>query len=256
MENLGVRKGLTYPEAGYVPATVERIVAPVPSLEALKTKAAMGIPDAKTRLDTLYPKERALETALITKGMDIEARAREGDLNRGNQLTIAQMIDASREATRAQTLQHQQTVESLQRDKLDQQRKAFGLVAKKVGDQSVIKHSSDINSAWDDYQRAASAKKPDPNLVAAAAEKYNKNIELAEKMVPELAGHFTPLTPEMTEAWGWFGLAEPKPIPTGKFISAPKGGAPKAAVVSTVVAPTTPTLSDIQEEKRRRGLIK
>jgi len=250
--NLGQRKNLTYPEATYTPGEVQRIVAPVPSMEALKTKLAMDIPDAKTRLDTIYPKERTHEAALIKAQGDWKLRESEGEANRLSRESIAQMAADNRAASLAQTQAHQSTMVEMQRERLDQQRKMFGVVTKKMGDANLIKHSTLVNQAWDDYEKAASSKVKDPNRIAAAVDKYNNLIGVAEQSVPELAGSFSKLTPEMVQTWGEWYNNKPGTKVKG-YTSAPKGTAPAA---KQDVPSVIPTLSAIQEEKRRRGLIK
>jgi len=228
------------------------LVRPAPALEAIKSKILTGLTPEEQKT-AAFPKDASLQAALIKAQGDWAVKESEGALNRGSREDIAKTIAGLREDQMAQTKLHQQSIESLQRERLEQQRKVFGLVVKKVGDENLIKHSNLINQAWDDYEKAASSKVKDPNRVAAAVDKYNNLIDVAEQRVPELAGNFSKLTPEMVQTWGEWARSELGTKVKG-FKVAPKGGAPKATTPTPVV--TTPTLSAIQEEKRRRGLIK
>lgn len=237
MENLGARKGLTYPGATYAPASIERIVSPVPSLEALKSKVAMGLPGAE-RKTALFPKEDTLAMTLLKAQGDWALREQEGALNRQSREDIAKENIRLREAQQETTNELRKQSFDLQRERIDHQRKAFGLIAKKAGDATTLKHSADINAAWDDYTRAASAKKKDPALIAAAVEKYNNNIALAEKQVPELVGHFSPLTPEFAQTWGEWWEGKPGTGKVKGYAPAPKGATPKATIAGPVIVGT------------------
>jgi hypothetical protein len=226
MANLGQKKNLTYPEATYTPGEVQRIVAPVPTLSDLKSKlfTSLSTEEQKT---AAFPKDASLQAALIKAQGDWKLRESEGEANRLSREGIAQMAADNRAASLAQTQAHQSTMVETQRERLDQQRKLFGVVTKKMGDTNLIKHSALVNQAWDDYEKAASSKVKDPARVAAAVDKYNNLIGVAEQSVPELAGSFSKLTPEMVQTWGEWYNNQPGTKIKG-YTSAPKGTTPAA----------------------------
>lgn len=184
-----------------------QIAGPTNTLEALKSKVAADVMAGGTNpaQDLLYPKEPTLQAAYIKAKGDWAIRESEGEANRVTQMAIAKMVAEGKEEARLATQEHRGAMLGVERDKMEQQRKVFGVLVKRTGDATALKHSADINTAWDDYKNALTTSPANPKLVAAAVEKYNKNIELAEQRVPEMAGHFSPLTPEYTQAWHEFG---------------------------------------------------
>lgn len=89
LSNLGMKKGLTYPEATYQPAEVKSIVAPVPSLDIMKSRVASSLPlnELKT---ALFPKDSTLQAARENLLANLAFKGQEGEANRASRESIAQ----------------------------------------------------------------------------------------------------------------------------------------------------------------------
>ena len=232
------------------------LVRPAPALEALKSKILTSLTPEEQKT-AAFPKERSLEAALINKQMEIEARGAEGALNRESREAIArdsmaaratQQQDslALRQATLAQTQQWRDFLKTHMQDKIlamtDKQ--AAGQTNKELG--LLISLEGRINSAKDKNEKAKFMEQAN-TLIQNSSDPILKTYPLWTEDAP-VSGTGLDLGP--LGVWG----ATKEKVPMGQKSKAPAANqvVPKAAAPTI----TTPTLSAIQEEKRRRGLIK
>jgi len=211
VENLGQRKGLTYPEAGYTPATLERVVAPVPSLEAIKSKILTSLPQ-EARTIAAFPKDASLQASRENLLATLALREQEGALNRASRedmskdrLTMQQMItgmhQAGQEQARMQTQQWRDFLKQNYTEKL-------GLL-KDVNERRQME--GELGKLTSLEAKIVSAKKPEEKkLFMAQANELIKNS-------PALKGYpmwEEDVTIPGTGVFGsnWFGTKEKVPV--------------------------------------------
>lgn len=238
--NLTAPRGTNLEELAPGITPVPGFVRPAPTLESMKVRELQRV-DPMARFNAMFPKDMTIQAALVKAEADRLARAQEGEANRELRKGIADESNATRlavaEATQALQKANLQQSITAHREKMDAQRKSMGLIAKKLGDQNLSKMTSNLGAIWDDYEKAAKDRNMD--RMTATAERYNQALGAFEQANPEYSGHFTPMTPDVTQSWGEYFKGEPGTKVKGYKI-APKES---SATPTPTKQPTQPTLT-------------
>jgi hypothetical protein len=204
LSNLGMRKGLTYPEATYQPAQVKSIVAPVPDW-----KTALGA-KALPALSQMTP-EQALEVQLNNPDRDLKLLTLTGQLQE-KALSREQRTDEKekdRQAALERAKLHAETTTMLGQgmQSLRQQGMQLTLANQKathaqVGDRLEAGARTQLDKALVNLEKVTKDPMATEEQIKTAIEQYNGMHGSIVAKHPDLGNYFQPLEPELSKGWG------------------------------------------------------
>ncbi len=193
--NLGTRQNLTYPSDTYSPALVDKLVAPVPAMEALKVRTVQGMTPT-ARETALFPKEPTLEAARMNLLANLAFKSQEGELNRASREGIAAQSDETKRIIAEGSQELRKTMLGMQL----QQHQQNMILAR---DKMEAGARGQLEKYWDNIQSILKEPVLKPEALAPAVEQYNAALGSAIKQNAELANYFTPLEIAKTPGLLW-----------------------------------------------------
>ena len=226
LSNLGMRKGLTYPETTYQPAQVKSIVAPVPdwktALGARALPALAQITPEQALGAQLKEPDRELKLLMEAgriqdKTLTREQRAYDAEQSRINQANIA----ADRTAVYGLLAQNNQ---DLKRQSLSQSLANQKLTHGIMSDKLEAGARAQLDKALVNLEKVTKDPMATEEQIKTAIEQYNGMHGSIVSKHPDLGNFFQPLEPELSKGWGLGWGA-------GKVIGAKTAGTKPAAKI-------------------------
>lgn len=234
LSNLGQRTNVTYPSPMYTPASVEKILPPIPAVETLKSRTGLQLSpeEAKT---AFFPTEDKMGIELVKLAAQLGAKKEEKGLDRAAQaIRDQQHTETTRMYQQGMLQYHQGQLTAT----MDKNKIMATLLGQRAFDQDEKTAHSLIGNAANQYQMIPMNKVEEK---VNAANRFNALLDRYGEKYPEAVSGYTRVDPKTPE-WG-AGYFGGKPLPG----VTPKGGPTKTA---------PPVLTPQEQELMRRGYKK